>query len=121
MAWPKLEWLELGATHGWRQPSAITLPGFLPLFRHCPELFRLSIVIDVSQLAYELPSDGICHRSLSLFEVSNSRIEAPGAVAAFLSSVAPQIHKIDAWNTPTLMGQPEAEKYRERWSERRTK
>ncbi|EGO04079.1 hypothetical protein SERLA73DRAFT_158438 [Serpula lacrymans var. lacrymans S7.3] len=111
MAWPELEILDLGATHGWRKPSAITLPGLLPLFQHCPNLKQLGIAIDASHLTYELPTDGMQARNISCVEFSNSSIKAPAAVAAYLAYVMPQIREIYAWHTPTLQEYPEVDKY----------
>ncbi|KAI0766358.1 hypothetical protein BD413DRAFT_615166 [Trametes elegans] len=83
----------------WRRPRA-TLPGLLPLARHCPDLDTLAVPLDTAlQSTVDDPSrpEGRPSRGaapvsdLRRLQVGLSPIERPPAVAAFLFDVFPAI------------------------------
>ncbi|KAN0082407.1 hypothetical protein V8E55_008202 [Tylopilus felleus] len=125
MAWPLLETLDLSIREcGWEIPSKVTLPGLLPLLRHCPHLALLGLVVDATVLpvastssSSSLPGRGIRNTSLESLWLADSKITRPDLVASFLSAVAPNLEQIVSWNTPLLSGRAGKDKYHKRWKE----
>lgn len=124
MAWPRLETLDLSIREcGWEIPSKVTLPGLVPLLRHCPNLALLGIVVDATVLpaaastTTRLFGAGVRNTSLESLWLADSKITRPSLVASFLSAVAPNIEQIVSWNTPLLSGRDGKDKYQRRWRE----
>ena len=122
LAWPRLETLDLSIREcGWEIPSKVTLPGLVPLLRHCPNLVLLGVVVDATLLpsgaSAQLPGAGVRNMSLESLWLADSKITRPAMVASFLSAVAPNIEQIVSWNTPLLSGRSGKDKYMKRWKE----
>ncbi|KAG8221424.1 hypothetical protein J3R82DRAFT_1612 [Butyriboletus roseoflavus] len=121
MAWPLLETLDLSIREcGWEIPSKVTLPGLVPLLRHCPNLVLLGVVVDATVLpvnSTRLPGAGVRNTSLESLWLADSKITRPSLVASFLSTIAPNIEQIVSWNTPLLSGRNGMDKYLKRWKE----
>lgn len=136
LAWPCLETLDLSIREcGWEIPSRVTLPGIVPLLRHCPNLALLGVVVDATVLpascappsasslhtlagvAPRLPGGGVRNTSLESLWLADSKITRPTLVASFLSAVAPNLEQIVSWNTPLLSGREGKDKYMKRWKE----
>ncbi|KAH7925251.1 hypothetical protein BV22DRAFT_1011620 [Leucogyrophana mollusca] len=118
-AWPRLQSLDLSYREdGWELETGITLPGIVPLLRNCPDLHHLGLVIDariVSANPSRLPGEGVRNMSLTTLWLADSPITRPDLVAAFLSSVAPNIDNMLAWDTEPLATREGARKYKARW------
>ncbi|KAH7908724.1 hypothetical protein BJ138DRAFT_323541 [Hygrophoropsis aurantiaca] len=118
-AWPRLLSLDLSYREdGWELEPEITLHGLLPLLRNCPGLQHLGIVVDgryITANPHKLPGGGVRNTSLTTLWLADSPITRPPLVAAFLSSVAPNIRNIMSWDTEPLALRPRARKYKRRW------
>lgn len=98
-SWPKLKKLRLGDEGRWITPARpqITLDGFAGLLLHCPDLCSLGIGMDATSYSVvtpEVPGGGIINTKITTLSVGASLIESPLAVAAFLSSVLPNLKNI---------------------------
>ncbi|KAH7929960.1 hypothetical protein BV22DRAFT_93819 [Leucogyrophana mollusca] len=112
-AWPHLEILELGTSHGWEGLSQITLQGLTPLLRHCPLLRTLGLSLNATTVGPRRarPGKGICNTHLKELTLGDSRISKPAYVAAFLSAVLPCVTSIKAWDDGVIYNS----KYKRRW------
>ncbi|KII93130.1 hypothetical protein PLICRDRAFT_87552 [Plicaturopsis crispa FD-325 SS-3] len=124
-AWPSLNVLELAYDlWGWRKPSRITIKGLMSLIRLCPDLARLSIVINASAVNIPFPNDlpVPANDKLITIALQNSEIDDPSAIAALFSTTLPNLRSIKYWCgtrpisdiSPTAQ---EIEQYRARWAE----
>ncbi|KAG1892080.1 hypothetical protein F4604DRAFT_1672181 [Suillus subluteus] len=98
-SWPKLTKLRLGDEGRWISPARpqITLHGFASLLLHCPHLCTLSISMDATSynvVTPQVPGGGVINTKITTLSVGASLIENPLAVAAFLSSVLPNLNNI---------------------------
>ncbi|KAG2155135.1 uncharacterized protein EDB93DRAFT_1202498 [Suillus bovinus] len=98
-SWPKLIKLRLGDEATWVTPTRpqITLDGFSSLLLHCPNLHTLGIGMDATSYSVvtpEVPGGGVTNTNITTLSVGASLIENPLAVAAFLSSVLPNLKDI---------------------------
>ncbi|KAG1815763.1 uncharacterized protein BJ212DRAFT_1272951 [Suillus subaureus] len=75
----------------------ITLDGLASLLLHCPDLCTLGIGMDAasySAVTPMVPGDGVINTKITTLSVGASLIENPLAVAAFPSSVLPNLKNI---------------------------
>ncbi|KAJ7142815.1 hypothetical protein C8R44DRAFT_541729, partial [Mycena epipterygia] len=100
-AWPHITTLELDASDFAHITPRVTLGGLLPLAQHCPQLVRLHIALNASvvsdwesQKADKKKKKRVRQRCLRVLHVSRSSILAPLAVAAFLSSIFPNLLRV---------------------------
>jgi hypothetical protein len=98
-SWPKLIKLRLGDEGMWITPARpqITLYGFASLLLHCPDLCTVGLGMDAtsySAVTPEVPGGGVINTKITTLSVGASLIENPLAVAAFLSSVLPNLKNI---------------------------
>ncbi|KAG1868142.1 hypothetical protein C8R48DRAFT_771842 [Suillus tomentosus] len=98
-SWPKLKKLRLGDEATWVTPARpqITLDGFASLLLHCPDLRILGIGMDATSYSVvtpEVPGGGVTNTKITTLSVGASLIDNPLAVAAFLSSVLPNLKNI---------------------------
>ncbi|KAG2357956.1 hypothetical protein BDR07DRAFT_1418929 [Suillus spraguei] len=98
-SWPKLKKLRLADEGRWITPARpkITLDGFASLLLHCPDLCSLGIGMDATSYSVvtpEVPGSGVVNTKITTLSVGASLIESPLAVAAFLSSVLPNLKNI---------------------------
>ncbi|KAJ7666768.1 hypothetical protein DFH06DRAFT_251102 [Mycena polygramma] len=102
-AWPQITFLrmttcctELG------HRTSMTLHGLRAFAKHCANLNKLCITVDASAVpAFDgSPETRLSQRALGTFEVAESPISEPAAVARFLSALFPclaEIDTVDEW------------------------
>ncbi|KAG1735048.1 hypothetical protein EDB19DRAFT_1725777 [Suillus lakei] len=98
-SWPKLRKLRLGDEGMWITPERpqITLDGIANLLLHCPDLCALSIAMDATSYSVvtpDVPGGGVTNTKITTLSVGASLINNPLAVAAFLSSILPNLQNI---------------------------
>ncbi|KAH9945542.1 hypothetical protein B0H21DRAFT_433315 [Amylocystis lapponica] len=98
IAFPELHTLALMPTHASDRIPLVTLEGLIPLLRHCPRLETLRIALNAiasSPNPTVFSESRIPQSSLRQFDVADSPIGSPAAVAAFLSAFCtPQLLNI---------------------------
>jgi hypothetical protein len=118
-AWPHLCILQLGrGGWGWGESTNVTLAGLIPLARYCPDLTRLSIVVDATVVDHSVDIL-VSNTKLNFLNLGDSVIDDPASVAACLSKIFPHLTSISSWDVP-VMGQTATEvqkKYNGRWDE----
>ncbi|KAJ7798050.1 hypothetical protein B0H14DRAFT_2389052 [Mycena olivaceomarginata] len=95
-AWPQLRTLDLspGCQSAGYAPRA-TVAGLLPLAQHCPRLESLALVLDATRTDPEI-LDGINNCALARLDVGESPLSSPGAVAAFLAAIFPNLQVVSS-------------------------
>ncbi|KAJ7354487.1 hypothetical protein DFH08DRAFT_854973 [Mycena albidolilacea] len=73
-----------------------TLAGLLPLAQHCPRLESLALVLDATRTDPEILRDGISNCALARLDVVESPLSSPGAVAAFLAAIFPNLQVVSS-------------------------
>ncbi|KAG1851906.1 hypothetical protein F4604DRAFT_1959117 [Suillus subluteus] len=96
-AWPYLE--ELYISRYTYSIYRVTLHAFVLLLRHCPHLRSVAVLvdwsmIDVCDISPDIPYQGFSHHALSYIFVSDSKIQNPTSIAAFISAIAPNVQFI---------------------------
>jgi hypothetical protein len=96
-AWPQLRTLGLspGCQSAGYAPRT-TLAGLLPLAQHCPRLESLALVLDATRTDPEILRDGISNCALARLDVVESPLSSPGAVAAFLAAIFPNLQVVSS-------------------------
>ncbi|KAJ7234001.1 hypothetical protein C8J57DRAFT_1195629 [Mycena rebaudengoi] len=120
LAWPLLRKLDLApGCQSVHYLPKITLGGLIPLAQYCQMLSSLTLVVnalDADPYSTEKPGGGICNKSLVDLNVVESPIAFPGAVAAFLSAVFPNIQSIST-REEILRNMPDWEDNMFNWGE----
>ncbi|KAG1736421.1 uncharacterized protein EDB91DRAFT_1021549, partial [Suillus paluster] len=90
--WPRLERLEFGTKYVWRIQPKITFRGLVTLLSSCPNLRKLGLVFDATQVdppMAEKQGRGVCNTHITIFDVGCSPFEKPLSVAVPLSAILP--------------------------------
>jgi len=100
-AWPLLE--EFAIIGGHHQSTRITANALAVLLQHCPHLNMVSVEVDWSavdkpDVSPDIPYQGPPHNNLSYANFAFSRIRHTAGVAAFLSTIAPKLEYVFAWD-----------------------
>lgn len=91
IAWPKLQCLQLGSVRGWKQESHVTFDGLVPLAIHCPDLERLGLTINGTELPNTSELAYVPHNKLTHLHLGSSIITDADVVAAFLLKLFPNL------------------------------
>ncbi|KAG2356082.1 hypothetical protein BDR07DRAFT_476381 [Suillus spraguei] len=100
-AWPHLE--ELYISRYSCSSHTVTPHAFVLLLRHCPHLVSVAVTInrstiDVHTRPPDIPHQGFSHNALFIFFSGGSQIRNPTSIAAFISTIAPNVRSIKGSN-----------------------
>lgn len=104
-AWPHMRRFSLvfDADWGTDHRSEITLDGLVPMAKNWPQLEHLALSLcgelSVDEVPLLKPGDGSYCSNIQSIDVGYSFLQSdPGAVAAFLTAIFPNLHHIDYYN-----------------------
>jgi hypothetical protein len=96
-AWLQLQTLDLLAgCQVAAYASRATLAGLLPLAQHCPRLESLALALDATHADPEILRDGLSNCGLARLNIVESPLSSPGAVAAFLAAIFPNLQVVSS-------------------------
>ncbi|KAG0698618.1 hypothetical protein DFH29DRAFT_877901 [Suillus ampliporus] len=119
-AWPKLTVLNISFYVDINDTIVPTFHGLINLFRLCPNLMSLALVIDATKLEgidLKCTSSGNCNTNLESLTLGNSPIKSPRHVARILSDLFPRLQRVNlgCWNLPPMNLSPQTKSEMERW------
>lgn len=114
-AWPQLEDLVLGPILEAQHHPRPTLSALVSVAEFCPNISRLSIVIDASTIP-SASTRGIRNHNLVRLGVRGCPIESATDIAAFLADVFPEIEDIGPY-FDILVHNEETERVNDLWDE----
>ncbi|KAJ7474988.1 hypothetical protein FB451DRAFT_1397858 [Mycena latifolia] len=89
----------------------VTLEGLAALAAHCPQLFRLELVLDATVIPPIPDAEGKVRAEqdrLRVIEVDCSRIKTPRRVATFLHAIFPELREIKTLYQELMTSEEEA-------------
>ncbi|KIJ66867.1 hypothetical protein HYDPIDRAFT_108802 [Hydnomerulius pinastri MD-312] len=120
LAWPNIQVLMIEQYDKHYICPKVTLPGLLPLIRHCQHLSCLCLAVDATTVPASvagIPGGGFTNHHITDINVGDSPIVSPGFVAAYLSGFLPRLESFSSWPGYRLRPMDEVEKgYREKWN-----
>ncbi|TFK52760.1 hypothetical protein OE88DRAFT_1656330 [Heliocybe sulcata] len=121
--WPKLQRLNIGIQSGSTEEPRVTAKGLVALLKLCPDLAYLGLVFDARTLLhgpYGRPGAGVCNEKITVFDVGNSPIRDPLAVAEFMSDIIPCLREIKTVYRIPLVWSSAAQIQKKLWKEAET-
>lgn len=114
-AWPQLQVLILQQKVGRYYPPRVDLTGLVLLLEHCPDLCQLTLSVNAiidTKAPPEPPKSN--NTRITSVNFCNSPISKAPEVAAFLSSIMPNLQETLSW-TGAVMPDSGVQEYRRRW------